>query len=115
VARGGTGAGTFTANCVIVGNGTNALESRGLKVVGATNADVTIQNNTSAKALNIESPGGAATITINTAANSGTGTLTLSSGNTLYINKPSGASIIFASGGADTDHENGRFNTYGML
>lgn len=115
VANGGTGAGTFTDECIIVGNGTNALESRGLKVTGATNADVTIQNNTSAKALNIESPGGKAAITINTAANGGNGALTLSSGNTLFINKPTGASIVFTNDGADTDHETGRFNSKGML
>lgn len=116
VAHGGTGVTSFTNDCIIVSTGTTqTLVSRGLKVTGATNADVTIQNNTSAKALNINSPGGAANITINTAANSGTGTITLNSGNTLYINKPTNASIIFTNGGADTSHEKGRFNTQGML
>jgi len=42
VGHGGTGATTFTSNCVIVGNGTNAMESRGLKVTGATDASVTV-------------------------------------------------------------------------
>ena len=115
VGHGGTGATTFTSNCVIVGNGTNAMESRGLKVTGATDASVTVQANTSGKTLFINSPGGAADIAIDTAANSGTGLLYLSSGNTLYINKPTNASIIFTSGGANTSHEKGRFNINGMF
>lgn len=116
VAHGGTGVTSFTNDCVVVATGTTqTLVSRGLKVTGATDANVTVQSNTSGKHLYINSPGGAADITISTNANSGTGLLYLSSGNTLYINKPSSASIIFTSGGADTSHEKGRFNTNGMF
>jgi hypothetical protein len=70
VGRGGTGATTFTADCVIVGNGTGAMASRGLKVTGAVGADITLSPDTAGK------------------------TLTISSGSTLFLNRASGASIV---------------------
>lgn len=134
VGNGGTGATTFTSDCVIVGNGTNAMESRGLKVTGATDANVVVQAYTSDKGLTIQSPGGAAAISITTAANSGTGalaltsggnmsitsssekTLTLSGGSTVSIIKPSIASIVFyTNGNTNSNSEVGRFNLSGMF
>lgn len=41
------------------------------------------------------------------------GSLTLNSASTIYINKPTNSSIIFTSGGADTNHVNGYFTTGG--
>lgn len=88
VANGGTGAGTFTDEYIIVGNGTNALESRGLKVTGAAGANTTI------------TPADNTTLTIGTNASS-----------TLYLNRKSGASIIFNRNGT----EEARFNQGGSL
>ena len=116
VANGGTGVTSFTNDCVVVSTGTTqTLVNRGLKVIGGTTENVAIQAYTSAKTLAIQSPGGAANINVTTATNSGTGILYLQSGSTIYINKPSTASIIFTTGGADTSHENGRFNPSGMF
>ena len=116
VAYGGTGATTFTSDCVVVGNGTNAMESRGLKVTGATNADVVVQAYTSGKGLTIQSPGGEGKITITSAANSGTGTISINSASTIWINKPNNSSVVFTSGGAETiSNEKVRINTSGML
>jgi len=42
-------------------------------------------------------------------------TLTITSGSTMYINKPTTASILFCSGGASSTYEKVRINTNGML
>ena len=52
VAQGGTGNTSFTENCVIVGNGTNSLVSKGLKVTD-NSGDITLQPNVSGKAMTI--------------------------------------------------------------
>lgn len=92
VARGGTGVTSFTNDCVIVATGTTqTLVSRGLKVTGATDANIVIEPNAASK------------------------TLTISSKSTLYLNKPTNASIIFTSGGADASHDVARFNPSGMF
>lgn len=87
VSHGGTGAGTFTADCVIVGNGTNAMASRGLKVTGAVDSAVTISPSTTDK------------------------TFKVSSTSTLYLNSKQGASIVFQQ----NDAEVARFNINGNL
>lgn len=73
VASGGTGAGTFTADCVIVGNGTNALAQRGIYITGALGANAALST-------------------------TDTKTLTITSGSTLYIDSKSTASHIFRKG-----------------
>lgn len=87
VANGGTGTNTFTADCVIVGNGTNAMASRGLKVTGAVDSAVTISPSTTDK------------------------TFKISSTSTLYLNSKQGASIVFQQ----NDAEVARFNINGNL
>lgn len=81
--------------------------------------DKTLGVNTTTGALTLSSTTGALTIQSSTGAikiqNTSTGGITLSSGNTLFINKPTNAPIIFTSGGADADHEKGRFNINGMF
>ena len=65
VAHGGTGVTSFTNDCVIVATGTTqTLVSRGLKVSGATNADITLEPNTSGKNMTIKLSS-TATITYN--------------------------------------------------
>jgi hypothetical protein len=54
----------------------------------------------------------ATTFTGNLTGDGGTA-LTVNSGSTLYLNKPTNASIIFTHGGADTSHELARFDTSG--
>ena len=87
VAHGGTGATTFTSDCVIVGNGTNALSSRGLKVTGATTDNVILTCASADK------------------------TLKLTSTSTLYLNSKTGTSIVFQQ----NDSEVARFNINGNL
>ena len=81
--------------------------------------DKTLGVNTTTGTLTVSSTTGALTIQSSTGAikiqNTSTGGITLSSGNTLFINKPTNAPIIFTSGGADADHEKGRFNINGMF
>lgn len=65
VAHGGTGVTSFTNDCVIVATGTTqTLVSRGLKVSGATNADITLEPNTSGKIMTVKLSS-TATITYN--------------------------------------------------
>ena len=65
VAHGGTGVTSFTNDCVIVATGTTqTLVSRGLKVSGATNADITLEPNTSGKNMTVKLSS-TATITYN--------------------------------------------------
>lgn len=86
VSYGGTGSTSFTANGVIVGNGTDALAQRGIYITGALGANAALST-TDAK------------------------TLTIASGSTLYLDAKEGASHIFRKGETVAV----RINTGGML
>ena len=86
VGHGGTGTDTFSADYVLVGNGTSAISSRGLKITGAAGADTTIETASGKK-------------------------LTIAGGSTSYISTAAGTSLIFQK--ATT--ECARFNTSGMF
>lgn len=104
ISHGGLGSDTFTNDYVIVPTGTSQVfVSRGLKVTGDAGADVTLE------------PAASKTLTLQTTGTASTANMTISSGYMVFINKPTTASIIFTSGGADESHEVGRFNTNGYL
>ena len=92
VANGGTGVTSFTDDCIITSTTSNSkqtLVSRGLKVTGATDADVTVTTYTSGKSL-----------------------LLTSNGSTLKIQSAANASVAFL---LSTGTEMGRFNQKGSL
>ena len=97
------------ANYLTMGlNGTGtilAITGAGRVGIGTTSPTVKFEVNGAVKMA-----GGA--ITMQTNVNQA---ITISSGSTIWLNKPEGSSIVFTSGGADTNHEYGRFNTQGMF
>lgn len=90
VLHGGTGVNSFSYDYVIVGNGSDALVQRGLKITGNVNAAVKLSSD----------------------ANK---TLEIYSGNTLYITRQNGTSIVFRDNNSGTYTEHGRFNVKGMF
>lgn len=91
IASGGTGVTSFTKDCVIVSDGatTPKLESRGLKVTGATNAAVTVTVNNTNSDLTI-SPNGTGTMTLSSTS----GATTVSTTNGALTVKSTGTGAV---------------------